>query len=224
MFTKKRWFLVIFSILIIIISRQVAFALENDTGLSIESNQAIESNVDLIEEDIVEDSSGSGNDLSSDSLNSLDTSESEDSISSQDNYTLFFISDNPGTNILDAASHELFNEHDFKNVNIIVRSGQQIKTMEELELVNLLYSSDAFIGEWISTDVDAVLTSTIEKYPDVVEKQIFLILEPPSGNMNSGSSSINLIKQNTINYNRILSSFSTDDIITYFSNTQRGTA
>ncbi|MBR1610606.1 MAG: cobaltochelatase subunit CobN, partial [Methanobrevibacter sp.] len=206
------------------ISCQVAFALENDTGLIIESNQAIESNVDLIEEDIVEDSSGSGNDLSSDSLNSLDTSESEDSISSQDNYTLFFISDNPGTNILDAASHELFNEHDFKNVNIIVRSGQQIKTMEELELVNLLYSSDAFIGEWISTDVDAVLTSTIEKYPDVVEKQIFLILEPPSGNMNSGSSSINLIKQNTINYNRILSSFSTDDIITYFSNTQRGTA
>jgi len=59
MFTKKRWFLVIFSILIIIISCQVAFALENDTGLSIESNQAIESNVDLIEEDIVEDSSGS---------------------------------------------------------------------------------------------------------------------------------------------------------------------
>lgn len=145
-------------------------------------------------------------------------------LSSKENYTLFFISDNPGTNILDAASQELFLENDFKNVNIIVRSGEQIKTMDELELVNLLYGSDAFIGEWISTDVDAVLTSVVEKYPDVVDKEVFLILEPPSGNMNSGSSSINLIKQNTINNTRIFSSFTTDDIIAYFSNTMRGSS
>ena len=226
MFKNKRFYLAIFAILIIIISSQVVFALENDTDTSIEDNQFIGSDNDLIDDDIVvEDCTESGG-HTSDGLNSdnLLESTSENTVSSQKNYTLFFISDNPGTNILDAASQELFNGSDFKNVNIIVRSGEQIKTMDELELVNLLYKSDAFIGEWISTDVDAVLTSAVEKYPDVVEKQMFLILEPPSGNLNSGSSSINLIKQNTINYNKIFSSFTTEDIITYFSNTQRGTS
>ena len=226
MFKNKRFYLAIFAILIIILSSQVVFALENDTDTSIEDNQFIGSDNDLIDDDIVvEDCTESGG-HTSDGLNSdnLLESTSENTVSSQKNYTLFFISDNPGTNILDAASQELFNGSDFKNVNIIVRSGEQIKTMDELELVNLLYKSDAFIGEWISTDVDAVLTSAVEKYPDVVEKQMFLILEPPSGNLNSGSSSINLIKQNTINYNKIFSSFTTEDIITYFSNTQRGTS
>ncbi len=226
MFKNKRYFLAIFAILIIIISSQVVFALENDTDTSIENNQGIGSDKDLINDEIVvEDCTESGG-HTSEGLNSdnLLESTSENTVSSQKNYTLFFISDNPGTNILDSASQELFNENDFKNVNIIVRSGEQIKTMDELELVNLLYKSDAFIGEWISTDVDAVLTSAVEKYPDVTEKQVFLILEPPSGNLNSGSSSINLIKQNTINYNKIFSSFTTEDIITYFSNTQRGTS
>ncbi|WP_405306895.1 cobaltochelatase subunit CobN [Methanobrevibacter sp.] len=226
MFKNKRFYLAIFAILIIILSSQVVFALENDTDTSIEDNQFIGSDNDLIDDDIVvEDCTESGG-HTSDGLNSdnLLESTSENTVSSQKNYTLFFISDNPGTNILDAASQELFNGSDFKNVNIIVRSGEQIKTMDELELVNLLYKSDAFIGEWISTDVDAVLTSAVEKYPDVAQKQVFLILEPPSGNLNSGSSSINLIKQNTINYNKIFSSFTTEDIITYFSNTQRGTS
>lgn len=226
MFKNKRYFLAIFAILIIILSSQVVFALDNDTDTSIENNQCIGCDKDLINDEIVvEDCTESGG-HTSDGLNSdnLLESTSENTVSSQKNYTLFFISDNPGTNILDSASQELFNENDFKNVNIIVRSGEQIKTMDELELVNLLYKSDAFIGEWISTDVDAVLTSAVEKYPDVVEKQMFLILEPPSGNLNSGSSSINLIKQNTINYNKIFSSFTTEDIITYFSNTQRGTS
>lgn len=156
---------------------------------------------------------------------SLQDTSSDEASSSSENITIFIISDNPGTNILDSASRELFDENpQLTNVNIYVRSGEQIKTMDESEIVSLLYGSDAFIGEWISTDVDAVLTSVVEKYPDIVDKQVFLTLEPPSGNLNSGSSSINLIKQNTINNNRILSSFSTEDIITYFSNTMRGSS
>lgn len=214
--------LIIMAVLMVCMS-QAVFALEhNDTDMGIDNNQAIESDIGIIKENsVVEDCIENEKELNSQDMLGYS---SEDKTSSQDNYTLFFISDNPGTNILDAASQELFRENDFRNVNIIVRSGEQIKTMDELQLVSLLYGSDAFIGEWISTDVDAVLTSVIEKYPDVVDKEMFLILEPPSGNMNSGSSSINLIKQNTINKNRILSSFSTEDIITYFSNTMRGTS
>ena len=217
MFKNRK--VILFSLIIIgliLVSSNVAFA-QNDNETDIAFYDDPSTPIDVIEEDNIDDFQINDNndDLSIDN---------DDGLSSSDNITLFFVSDNPGTNILDAACQEIFNENDFKNVNIIVRSGEQIKTMDESELAGLLYSSDAFIGEWISTDVDAVLTSTIEKYPDIVEKQVFLILEPPSGNLNSGSSSINLIKQNTINYNRIFSSFTTEDIIAYFSNTMRGTS
>ena len=217
MFKNRK--VILFSLIIIgliLVSSNVAFA-QNDNETDIAFYDDPSTPIDVIEEDNIDDVQINDNndDLSIDN---------DDGLSSSDNITLFFVSDNPGTNILDAACQEIFNENDFKNVNIIVRSGEQIKTMDEFELAGLLYSSDAFIGEWISTDVDAVLTSTIEKYPDIVEKQVFLILEPPSGNLNSGSSSINLIKQNTINYNRIFSSFTTEDIIAYFSNTMRGTS
>ena len=217
MFKNRK--VILFSLIIIgliLVSSNVAFA-QNDNETDIAFYDDPSTPIDVIEEDNIDDVQINDNndDLSIDN---------DDGLSSSDNITLFFVSDNPGTNILDAACQEIFNENDFKNVNIIVRSGEQIKTMDESELAGLLYSSDAFIGEWISTDVDAVLTSTIEKYPDIVEKQVFLILEPPSGNLNSGSSSINLIKQNTINYNRIFSSFTTEDIIAYFSNTMRGTS
>lgn len=135
---------------------------------------------------------------------------------------LFLISDNPGTNILDKASNELFNEYDLNNVNIIIRSGDQIKNMHETEVTNLLTSCDAFIGEWISSDVDAVLTSILNKNPTLSNKKIFLILEPPSGNLNSESSSINLIKNNTLNYNKIFTEYTNTDLINYFKNTKRG--
>ena len=158
-------------------------------------------------------------------IESLEDTGSDEATSSSENVTIFIISDNPGTNILDSASRELFDENpQLTNVNIYVRSGEQIKTMGESELLSLLYSSDVFIGEWVSTDVDAVLTSVVEKYPDISDKRVFLTLELPSGNLNSGSSSINLIKHNTINYDRIFSSFSTEDIVTYFSNTMRGSS
>ncbi len=96
--------------------------------------------------------------------------------------------------------------------------------MDEEELHSLFEKSDAFIGEWISTDVDSVLTSLLGKYPELSHKDLFLILELPSGNLNSDSTSINLIRNNTLNYDKIFKSLTNDEIINYFKNTKRGTS
>ncbi len=138
------------------------------------------------------------------------------------NKTLFIISDSPGTNILDSASDEIYNVENLSGFNIVLRSGEQVKDMDEEELYSLFSSSDAFIGEWISTDVDSVLTNLLGKYPELSNKELFLILELPSGNLNSGSSSINLIRNNTLNYNKIFLSYTNNEIIDYFKNTKRG--
>ena len=151
-------------------------------------------------------------DTSQDALEDVQTSEK----------TIFIISDNPGTNIIDSAAEELYNKDNLTGFNLVVRSGEQVKDMNEGELKSLFESSDAFIGEWISTDVDSVLTNLLGKYPELSHKELFLILELPSGNMNSGSTSINLIRNNTINYNKIFTQISNDEIIDYFKNTKRG--
>ena len=147
-----------------------------------------------------------------------------DEVASSSNRTIFIISDNPGTNILDVSSAELFDENpNLKNINIQVRSGIQVKEMSEEEFTSLLIGCDIFIGEWVSTDVDAVLTSVLNKNPELSDKEMFLILELPTGNLNSGSSSIPLIRNNTINHEKIFSDVSNEDLITYFKNTKRGT-
>jgi len=138
--------------------------------------------------------------------------------------TIFIISDNPGTNIVDSAAKELNNEGKISHYNIIARNGDQIKNMGEKQLHSLFTQSDAFIGEWISTDVDSVLTNLLGKYPELSDKKLFLILESPSGNLNSESSSLNLIKNNTINHNKIFSSLTNNEIIDYFKNTKRGSS
>lgn len=148
--------------------------------------------------------------------------DNQNDLSKSQNTTLFIISDNPGTNILDKASWELHDEGKLNNVNLIIRSGEQVKGMDEAELMGYLSGCDAFIGEWISTDVDSVLTSALAKNPELSNKRIFLILEPPSGNVNSGSSSINLIKNNTLEYSRIFSSASNNKLVNYFTKTKRG--
>ena len=138
------------------------------------------------------------------------------------NKNIFIISDSPGTNVLDAASDEIYNQDNLSGFNIVLRSGDQVKNMDEEELHSLFDQSDAFIGEWISSDVDAVLTSLLGKYPNLSDKELFLILEPPSGNLNSGSSSINLIRNNTIDHNKIFDSYTNEELINYFKNTKRG--
>ena len=135
--------------------------------------------------------------------------------------TIFLVSDSPGTNILDAASRELI-DSGLNNVNLIVRSGNQVKTMSECELYGLVNQSDAFIGEWVSTDVDSVLTSLLVKYPNLSKKELFLILEPPSGKISSTSTSIGLIRNNTIANVRIFDGFTNNELINYFTITKRG--
>lgn len=172
------------------------------------------------EENVADDVNQTSSD---DLLEVSDNSVSEKiSIDNSQKTTLFIISDNPGVNILDKAGSELLDENKLVNVNLVVRSGEQVKTMSEAELVSYLSDCDAFIGEWISSDVDSVLTSVLAKNPGLSNKKAFLILEPPSGNLNSESSSINLLRNNTLNYNRIFTALTNEELIKYFKNTKRG--
>ena len=182
---------------------QVAFAEANDTAVADSSELEV-------------------SDIGFHDSNRISIDNQKEDLSDSQNTTLFIISDNPGTNILDKASEELYSENKLNNVNLVIRSGDQIKTMDESELIYLLSNCDGFVGEWISSDVDSVLTNILGKNPELSNKKLFLILEPPSGNMNSGSTSIKLIRNNTLNYNKIFAQESNQDLINYFKNTKRG--
>ena len=198
---KEKIFLIVLIMLSFAIFSQTAFAGANDTVV----NQDM-SNVE------------------SDYSNKISIENSNEKLETSQNTTLFIISDNPGTNILDKAAEELYSEHKLDNVNLVIRNGNQVKAMPEAELTNLIVGCDAFIGEWVSSDVDSVLTSVLDKNPEISNKKIFLILEPPSGNLNSDSSSIKLIRNNTLNYANVFEGFSNEELIKYFKNTKRGLA
>ena len=152
----------------------------------------------------------------------LDLIDSSNVLKDENTYNIFIISDTTGNNLFDAVSCEILDDSSFSNVNINIRSGNQINAMSEEEIYDLLVTCDAFIGQWISSNVDAVLTSIIGKYPALTEKKIFLLLESPTGNVDSGSTSLSLIRNCTINYEKIFSSFSTEDLVDYYQNTKRG--
>jgi len=223
-FKKEKCNYLLIFIILIILSFNMVYAQDNATETFIDNNLSQQNQI-AVE---MEDSNFQDNGFD-ESLNSVHE-DTEDLASSDNkgksNVTLFIVSDNPGTNILDAASADLFDEHPNlrENVTLVVRSGAQIKEMSESEFVNLLESCDGFVGEWVSTDVDAVLTSTLEKYPDLSNKELFLILEPPSGNLNSDSSSLSLIKSSALNYTKIFSSFGSEELISYFQKTKRGSS
>ena len=208
---KQKIFLILCIFLSFCLLSQVAFAQSNETAI----NDGGDSEAISLESVEVQNSA-------SDNSNKISIDNSKEDLSNPKNTTLFIISDNPGTNILDKSSQELFSEGKLKDVNIVVRSGDQVKTMGETELAHLLADCDAFIGEWVSSDVDSVLTSILSKNPTLSNKEIFLILEPPSGNLNSDSSSIKLIRNNTLNYNNIFATYTNEDLIKYFKNTKRG--
>ncbi|MDO5824091.1 cobaltochelatase subunit CobN [Methanobrevibacter sp.] len=195
---------------------QLAFAESNDVIGNAELENA--SADEVVAHDLLEVSDDGGCNVS----NKISIENPNENLKNSQNITVFIISDNPGTNILDKASFELDNESRLNGVKLIIRNGNQVKSMNEQELIHLLSDCDAFIGEWISSDVDSVLTSVLVKNPDLSNKKLFLILEPPSGNLNSGSSSLNLIRNNTLNYNRIFINNSNEELINYFKNTKRG--
>ena len=135
------------------------------------------------------------------------------------NKTMLLISDNGGTNILDSAAKEVLNN--YSDVNIQVRSSNQISKMDEEELFNLVNGSDIVIANWLTTDADSVFTNLLVKYPDLSNKEMFLILETSSS---SQLKTFNLVKNSTINYHKIFDNgiYTVDFLNEYFQTTKRG--
>ena len=148
----------------------------------------------------------------------------QDSVSSQNqvyNKTMLLISDNSGTNILDSAANEVLKN--YSDINIQVRSSAQISTMKESELFDLVNKSDIVIANWLTTDADSVFTNLLTKYPNLSNKEMFLVLESSSS---SQLKTFNLVKNSTINYHKIFGDgiFTSDYLNEYFQTTKRGQA
>ncbi|WP_407379190.1 cobaltochelatase subunit CobN [Methanobrevibacter sp.] len=133
--------------------------------------------------------------------------------------SMLLIADNGGTNILDSAASDIL--MNYSNVDIQVRSSAQISTMGENELYELMDKSDIVIANWLTSDADSVLTNILLKYPNLSNKEMFLILETSSS---SQLKTFNLVKNSTIGYNKIFEeeSFTTDFLNEYFQTTKRG--
>ena len=160
--------------------------------------------------------------ISDDESDLLINSPLKNSLREGTSYNIFIISDTVGNNLFDSAACEILDNSSFSNVKINIRSGSQITEMPEEELYDLMSSCDAFLGQWVSSNVDAVLTNLLGKYPDLSDKGVFLILEPPTGNINSSSTSLNLVRNSTINHNKIFLNVANDDLVNYYKNTKRG--
>ena len=160
--------------------------------------------------------------ISCDDSDLLNDATLKNSLKEDSSYNIFIISDTVGNNLFDSAACEILDNSTFSNVIINIRSGSQINEMPEEELCDLMNSCDAFLGQWVSSNVDAVLTNLLGKYPQLSDKKVFLILEPPTGNINSSSTSLNLVRNSTINYEKIFLNIANDDLINYFKNTKRG--
>ena len=133
--------------------------------------------------------------------------------------SMLLISDNGGTNIFDSAANEVLNN--YSNVDIQVRSSNQISAMKEDELYELVDKSDIVIANWLTTDADSVFTNLLLKYPNLSNKEMFLILETSSS---SQLKTFNLVKNSTINYHKIFddSTYTADFLNEYFQTTKRG--
>ena len=146
-------------------------------------------------------------------------SDNHNDLNPEYNKTMLLISDNGGTNILDSAAKEVLNN--YSDVNIQVRSSNQISRMNEEELFNLVDSSDIVIANWLTTDADSVFTNLLLKHPDLSNKEMFLILETSSS---SQLKTFNLVKNSTINYHKIFDNgmYTVDFLNEYFQTTKRG--
>ena len=146
-------------------------------------------------------------------------SDNSNDLNHEYNKTMLLISDNGGTNILDSAAKEVLNN--YSDVNIQVRSSNQISKMDEEELFNLVNGSDIVIANWLTTDADSVFTNLLVKYPDLSNKEMFLILETSSS---SQLKTFNLVKNSTINYHKIFDNgiYTVDFLNEYFQTTKRG--
>ena len=174
---RKFHYFVIIMLLVFCFSVQISFAQSNnesDSSFSLDDSYQVievpEVDGNKLKADNIDNSNLINDSKINNELNekdSFDSNGDNDKLSSSPDFTILIVSDNPGTNILDISCKELFDENpNLANVNIQVRSGIQIKEMSENDFIELLSNCDVFIGEWVSTDVDAVLTSALSKYPD----------------------------------------------------------
>lgn len=161
--------------------------------------------------------------ISYDGLNLEDYKFSNSAIISDSNSkSLLLISDKGGTNVLDSAACEILDSGNYSNLDIQVRNGGQISNMNETELYNIVKNSDIVIINWLDTDADATLTNLLLKHPNLSDKELFLVLETSSS---SSAKSFNLIRNNTINFEKIFSDndiYSSNFLKEYFSKTKRG--
>ncbi|WP_287382422.1 DUF3344 domain-containing protein, partial [Methanobacterium sp.] len=131
--------------------------------------------------------------------------------------SVFIISDKPGTNILNMAALEILGN--IQGLSIQLRNGLQIEAMTEDEILAYLQSCDVFIGEWVMTNAEPKLTKILSEHPEVTNKGVFLILEPP---VSVTPSSVALMKYSSINGVKILENFTTEQLLSYYQNTMRG--
>ena len=165
---------------------------------------------------------GTINGVFAEDINTTDVIESnvdssDVSVDQSPQISMLLISDDGGTNIFDSAANEVLSN--YSNVNIQVRSSKQISSMDEMELFNLVDGSDIVIANWLTTDADSVFTNLLIKYPNLSNKELFLILEASSS---SQLKTFNLVKNSTIHYQKIFEGFDADFLNRYFTSTKRG--
>ncbi|MBP1946964.1 putative repeat protein (TIGR01451 family), partial [Methanobacterium petrolearium] len=131
--------------------------------------------------------------------------------------SVFIISDKPGTNILNMAALDIL--EDIQGLSIQLRNGLQIEAMTEDEVYEYLRTCDVFIGEWVMTNAEPKLTKILSEHPEITEKGVFLILEPP---VSVKAESVELMKYSSINGVKLLENFTTEELLSYYQNTMRG--
>jgi len=136
----------------------------------------------------------------------------------KDKVMVFMTSDYPGTNILISAAKQVMKL--FPNVDIQIRNGVQISKMDSSELLTNLKNCDIFIGDWVTTDAYKKINPILKSNPEIANKQVFLVLEPP---VSTVPDSANMMKYSTLNKKRLLNDFTTEELTEYYWGTYRST-
>ncbi len=129
--------------------------------------------------------------------------------------SMFLITDDPGTNIMNTAANSVISK--YKNVAINLKSNSQIQNMSNTELETCLKKCDIFMANWLSTKLSARITNILNKHPEIAHKKIFLVLEPQT-DYNG------LMKYSKIGGISVLQNFTSTNLSNYLKNTALGTS
>jgi hypothetical protein len=106
-----------------------------------------------------------------------------------------------------------------QGLSIQLRNGLQIEDMSEDELLAYLQTCDVFIGEWVMTNAEPKLTKILSEHPEITEKGVFLILEPPIFSYTCFRGIDEVYPQSCV---KRLENFTTEQLMAYYQNTMRG--